>query len=242
MVRNYFNQEQFLTKKLNIIDNELIVYGGEHINKYPLNPNGNPNSVIEHGLSLTRFGFSVQDDLGFVVGGDIITPEDLSKVMSYNFLTNEIQEIATLPTARYYSSTEIVNDKLYIFWGRERTRNVIYNERYIVDINNGVITSFNLPETPLFSYASKYEHLIYIGYLTETVANSGNVIKINTDFIIYNTIDTTITPITDNLDNTDDFFAIKALTILKDRIYVLYGDLSIENTDRNISIYSAPLN
>ena len=115
---NLFYQQQFVTKRLNIINNELVVFGGQYVNTYPLNLNGDPTTIYEHGLFLTRFGFAVEDDFAYTVGGTTSNDAIPAVIRKYNYITNEIQEIATLPVPRFFAGTEIVNGQLYAFGGR----------------------------------------------------------------------------------------------------------------------------
>ncbi|MGJ8666649.1 MAG: hypothetical protein ACSHW7_09805 [Patiriisocius sp.] len=240
---NLFYQDQYVTKRLNIINNELVVFGGQFANTYPLNPNGDPTSIFQHDLALTRFGFSVQNDLAYITGGDTAQNDLANKIRSYNYITNEIQEIAILPVTRFRSDNEVVNDKLYIFGGRNgfNIGNPIpEKESYILNILTGEITSFDMPDDPYSSNASRNEHLIYVGYETRTDNGSDDDDSFDKtiNFGVYNTLDDSFTVLAHNLDDSAEFTTIEAMTVFNGNLYVIYGDTSNPAT---VSIFSAPI-
>ena len=97
-----------------------------------------------------------------------------------------------------------------------------------------------MPDAPYLSYASKNEHLIYVGYETRIDDGNGDVNQFNREinFGVYNTLDDSFTTIQHNLDDSGQFEIISAITVFNDKLYVIYGDLT--NTTA-ISIYSAPI-
>lgn len=242
---NLFYQQQFVSKRLNIINNELVVFGGQFVNTYPLNPNGDATSVFQHDLGLTRFSFAAQGDFGYTAGGDQdntgsgTAPNAI--VRSYNYLSNQFQTIATLSKPRFFAGSEVVNNKLYVFGGRptfpgEGNPDA---ESFIIDVNNGSTTSFAMPEAPYLSYASRNEHLIYVGY--ETRIDDGgdaNQFDKQINFGVYNTLDDTFMELPHNLDDSGQLTTISAITVFNDKLYVLYGDIADTS---QVSIFSAPI-
>lgn len=244
---NLYTQLQFVTKRLNIINNELVVFGGQIVSTYPLTPNGAPTSEFTHDLGLTRFGFSVQGDLGYFVGNNSETPDGApAQIRLYNYLTNEIDNVTTLPKPRLYGGTEIVNNELFVFGGRNLFPAGTYDdldaECFKVDLQTGNISSFNMPQLATMSYAARFENLIYVGY--ETRSDDDNDNEINDDdrtvhFAVYNTQNDSFTEIAHNLDDSDLYSSIHAITIFNGKLYVAYASLIGDPLE--IKIFSAPL-
>lgn len=229
---NVYVQSDFVTKRLHIINNELVVFGAKYANTYPLQPNGVPSQTFQHNLELTRFGLAVQGDLAFVTGNGSQNWGQPAQIRSFNYLTNAISHIATLPKARLHAGTEIINNKLYIFGGRPDFAAAQYDaESYIVDLVNGNISSFMMNDAPTESYAAKFQNLIYVGYNYL----DGSVKKIK--FGVYNTSSGNYTDISDNLADGNDF-EIAGMTVFNDFLYVIYkplvgGDFSIQRASIN---------
>ncbi len=244
---NFYEQDQYITKRLNIINNELIVFGGHIVSTYPLNPSGPPSSEFLHNIGLTRFGFAVQGDYGYVTGNDANFETNLPAVIrKYNYLNNELIEISTLPKSRVYAGAEIINNNLFIFGGRDEfsgslTYDELDTECFILDLTTGNFTSFNMPQPATMSFAARVENLIYVGYETRSDDDGDNIYTDDDrsiHFAIYNTLDDTFTEINHNLDDSDMQSSIHAITIFNGKLYVIYGDSSNPET---ASIFSAPI-
>lgn len=238
---NLFFQSDFVTKRLNIIDNQLIAFGGQFVNTYDTNLGADPDSSFNHGLFLTRFGLAVQDDNAFVVGTDF-SVEANSNVTRFNYLTDELEVLGALPVARFHAGTELVNNKLYVFGGRVSfSGDTAESESYIYDIDSGASSSFNLPEAAFNTYAARVENLIYVAY--ETRSEAGDPGTFDDDrsinFGVYNTLDDSFVTLSDNLDDADERSSVHAITIFNGRIYVVYGN-PVDSPD-TISIFSAPI-
>lgn len=239
---NLYYQSDFVTKRLNIIDNQLIAFGGQNVNTYDSDFASTP-ITFNHGLLLTRFGLAVQDDFAFVVGSDFTTAEPLnSAITRFNYLTNELEVLGELPVPRFHAGTELVNNKIYIFGGRNSFVNDIADsDAYIYDIETGSIDTFNLPEAAHNTYAARVENLIYVAYETRIEIGEPGTFddNRNINFGVYNTLDGSFTVVSDNLDDTDDSSTVHAITIFNGRLYVIYGNPT-EDAD-NVSVYSAAI-
>ncbi len=236
----YYNPD-FVTKRLNIIDNELVVFGGNNVNTYPLNPSGDATNTFTHGLQLTRFGFAVQGANGYVVGSNFTVPAN-SNITRYNYVTNQVDILGELPKARFYGGAEIVNNKLYVFGGRpEFNSDEVDAESFIYNLEDGSIDSFDMPESPTNSYAARFENLIYVAYETRTPAGEPGIFDDDRiiNFGVYNTFDDSFIVVSHNLDDSDMFSTVHAITVFNDAIYVIYGSTE---EDPVYSIYRASLN
>ena len=243
---NLYPQLQFVTKRLNIINNELVVFGGEIVSTYPLQPNGAPTREFRHDLRITRFGFTVQDNLGYFVGNEMGFRNQPAKIRSYNYLTNEINQITTLPKPRVYGAAEIVNNDLYVFGGRTNFPTQEYTdldaECFKVNITTGDITSFHMPELATLTFAAKKENLIYVAYETRIDADGDGVMDNddrNIHFAVYDTQNDTFEEIPHNLDDSDLYTSITAITIFNGKLYAAI--VTPTPYPHVIRIFSAPL-
>lgn len=226
---NFFDKPDFVTKRLNIINNNLVVFGARYVHTYPLSPNGNPTAEFTHNLNMTRFGLAAQGDFAYVTEHSV-KPSVAANILKFNYLTNSISTITTLSKSRAHAGTEIINNKLYIFGGQTEFNSDIYEKDcFIVDLNTGAISSFDMTEAPSESFATKYQNLIYVGY--NYLDNNNPKIA----FGVYNTQDNTFTDIPHNLTEGNDRF-LEGITFFNDNIYALYRINSV------IEIYQAPIN
>ncbi len=231
---NHFIQGDFVTKRFSIINNQLIVFGASITNHYTLPPDIAPYQTFPHNLYLTRFSLSSQGNLAYVTGTSLTEPDPLtpSQITSYNYLTNNISQVTTLPKSRANAGSEILNNKLYIFGGRPDINASEYDaECFIVNLENGNISTFMMNDAPKESYAARYQNLIYVGYNYF----DGPVQKIK--FGVYNSITDSYTNVSDNLVDGNDF-EIAGITIINDYLYVVYRNIG----SQEFSIQRATIN
>tara|TARA_R110002072_G_scaffold41085_3_gene115794 strand:- start:28656 stop:30086 length:1431 start_codon:yes stop_codon:yes gene_type:complete len=233
-----FYQQDFVTKRLHIINNELIVFGANYVNTYPLNLDGTPPQSFQHNLNMTRFGLAVQGDEAYVTGYNLDILEQPSQIRSYNYLTNNISPVInTLPNSRTSAGSEILNNKLYIFGGRNGFASEDFDaECYIIDLENGNISTFMMSDAPRTSYAAKYQNLIFVGYNFVEEVSNGFIPYIR--FGVYNTITGNYVDIPSNLVNPAPY-DIVGLTVFNDFIYIIRKNWY---DSEDISILKAPLN
>ncbi|MDC7998802.1 hypothetical protein [Gilvibacter sediminis] len=238
---NLFFQSDFVTKRLNIIDDQLIAFGGQFANTYDIALGADPVSSFNHGLVLTRFGLAVQDDNAFIVGTDFTATAN-SNVTRYNYLTDALEVLGTLPAARFHAGTELINNKLYVFGGRDDfSGEIAFTESFIYDVDTGGTSTFDLPEPAFNTYAARVENLIYVAYETRVEAGEPGTFDDdrNINFGVYDTLDGSFTVLADNLEDSDERSTIHAITIFNGKLYVVYGNPITDEND--VQIYSAPI-
>ncbi len=218
-VFRYFDREDYITKRLHIRNNELVVIGGRFLNTYTLDLAENLTNVI-HGLTLTRFGSALYNDDLYVWGGDI-NAENSDKVYRWNDADQAFDVIATLPGPKAWAEGEIINGSLYIFGGRDEFESDnVQDEIYIVNLNTGISVIQNLPGPVSRTFTVDNGGVIYVsGHTSDSDPSTQDF---NIFFGIYNPSLGLFNEFTTNL-NDDGFLSVNAMTHIDSKIYVLYG-------------------
>lgn len=241
----YYNGDNdYVSKQLHIINNQLIVIGGKFVNTYDLDLSGDPTSTA-HGLVITRFGMAVTGDNAYIIGGDMVEyndPADAEKIYKWNINDETLTYITDMPEDRFGARGTIVNDKLYVFGGNfkwyEYNIGDANNTIYIYDIKTGNLTTEYMTTAVRYSCVDKFQNLIYV---------AGHYLVSETDweFIIavYNTETNTYQEIPTNLSQ-EGRNVIHAMCIFNNKMFVLYGEDGEDNGGQfpEWSIYAADIN
>lgn len=209
--------QDFVTKELHIVNNDLVVVGGQFVNIYPLSLTESP-FTFSHGFQLTRYGSVLADDEIYIFGGDL-GGVDADKIKRVDLANGRLETIATLPEPRFWAHGEVVGTKLYIFGGMQQfagTVNIAEPEIYIYDFSDGSITTEELPDEIHRSFTATYEHLIFVAGQQWF----GNDIKLL--FGVYDTQTDTFTEVTTSLAE-EDGDTIYGMTTIGNQLYIMYG-------------------
>lgn len=230
---NLFFNPDFVSKQLHIVNNELIVIGGQFVNTYPLNLSTEPTS-IPHGLTngITRFGMAVTEDDAYLIGGDLGYYDngtgtviiEAEKIYKWNLTNQNLEYVTSMPEDRFGARSTIVNNKLYAFGGTTEfaTYGTGNNSIYIYDIENGTIETESMTSVAEYTYVDKFENLIYIAGYYSTVNDQNESID-RTFFIgTYDTESGTYQEIPTNLSQ-EGYNAIHGMCIFNNKMYVIYG-------------------
>ena len=226
-----FYNSDFVSKQLHIINNQLVVIGGQYINTYPLDISSPPNSTT-HGLAITRFGMSVVDDDAYIIGGDL-TGDGLGnyygeKIYKWSLSNQSLEFVTDLPEERFGARSAIVNNKLYVFGGTTTfapTEQSAQNTIYIYDLINGGIVNEQMNSEADYTYVDKYENLIYVGGYHRVFDNEGTVIDYAFSIGVYNTEDGTYQDLETDL-SSEGWKNIYGMCIFNGKMYVIYGDFT----------------
>ncbi|PHS60526.1 MAG: hypothetical protein COB12_13040 [Flavobacterium sp.] len=224
---NLFFNGDFVSKQLHIINNQLVVIGGQFVNTYNLDFSGSPTSTV-HGLAVTRMGMAVTENDAYIIGGDIQGDGqgnfDGEKVYKWDIVNESLSFVTDLPEDRFGARATIVNDKLYVFGGAtEFPPNSSNNTIYIYDLINGVIATENMSTTAEFTYVDKFQNLIFIAGSTKLIEND-LFIGYQTTLAVYDTENNTYTNISHNLDLSDINTTIWGLSVFNNKLYVIFGN------------------
>jgi hypothetical protein len=216
----------FFTRKLNIVNNELILTGGQNIYTYDLDLSAAPIITPHNAGSLSRFTTSTINNEIYVAGGALDAVAD--KIRKINSTTGALDIVATLPSPKVHAGSEIINDNLYIFSGREAffDNAGVSTVSYIYDIANGTFQTFQTPVALYNSYASKFQNLIYVvGDIQVDSDSDGTVDDFNVWTGVYDTQTNQMTEIANDLDDSDQGSFIQSMTVFNNKMYITYGDI-----------------
>ena len=221
-----FEHNDYVTKRLHIEGDELMVFGGQYVNTYNLDlSGGDPTSMI-HGKVLTRFGMTELDGNAYLIGGGLNDfPE---KIYTYNIESEMTSDFTSLPQALYQSNGAIVDDFLYVFGGSGGFGDPVpvSTTAYKINMNDpSNVETFQINQTIDVAFVDRVENLIYVaGQIITADANSANV-AINPIIGVYNTYENTFQELSTNLTNTSGFDTIHQMCILNGKMYIIYGSI-----------------
>ena len=225
-----FEHSDYVTKRLHIEGNELLVFGGQYVNTYNLDLSGGDPTSVSHGKVLTRFGMTELDGSAYLIGGGLNDfPE---KIYTWNIETETISDFTSLPQGLFQSGGTIVDDYLYIFGGTEAFGDPVpvSTTAYKISMNDPAnIETFQLDKAIDVAFAQRVENLIYVaGQIISADAN-GNWVAINPTIGVYDTYENTYQELSTNLTNTSGFDTIHQMCILNGKMYIIYG--TVDNND-----------
>jgi hypothetical protein len=221
-----FEHNDYVTKRLHIEGNELIVFGGQYVNTYNLDLSGGDPTSITHGKVLTRFGMTVLNDNAYLIGGEF---EDIGdKIYTWNIETDTLTDFSTMLEAEFSSGVTIVDDYLYIFGGTSvfADPSSVSTPGYKISINDpSNIETFQLDQAIDVAFVDRVENLIYVAGQIVTADANNNVVAINPIIGVYNTYENTFQELSTNLTNTSGFDTIHQMCILNGKMYIIYGSI-----------------
>lgn len=231
VVEHISDEPDFATRQLEIIDDELHLIMAQRLLTYELDIEEDPAfnfyftdmTVIQTRYSTCNSGNNI-----YVTTGDDFDPEH--KIKRINTSNGSFEIISTLPSPRFHAGSELVNNKIYIFGGRQAfAADNAETESFVYDISNDEIDSFSLPLPLSNTYVNRVGDLIYIaGEIFEYDNTNGNLENRDVWLGVYDTITGAIVEISHNIDDADAFSSVHAMTIVGDKMYVIYGDPSLE--------------
>ena len=225
-----FEHSDYVTKRLHIDGNDLIVFGGQYVNTYNLDLSGGDPGSISHGKVLTRFGMTVLNGVAYFIGGEF---EDVGdKIYAWDIGTATITDFSTMLEAEFQSGVTIVDDYLYVFGGTSvfGDPSTVSTSAYKISMNDPAnIETFQLDKALDVAFAQRVENLIYVAGQIITADANNNVVAINPIIGVYDTYENTFQELSTNLTNTSGFDTIHQMCILNGKMYIIYG--TIDNND-----------
>ncbi len=232
ITENLFFKLDFVTKRLHIIGNQLIVVGGKQVNTYNLDLSGGDPVSMDHGKNFTRFGMTVLNDNAYLIGGGL-NETAANKIYSWNIASQSLAELTTLPEAKYGTDGTIINDNLYVFGGTNTfpiSSSPSSNKVYKVDVNDpSNIETLTINQAIDIAFVQKYQNLIYIAGQIYT-KDSNNLITANRPVIgVFNTLDNSYQELNTNLTSSSGSDTIHQMCIFNNKMYVIYGNQGKDN-------------
>ncbi|MEX0595785.1 MAG: hypothetical protein WD512_04725, partial [Candidatus Paceibacterota bacterium] len=234
----------FTTKKNHIYNNKLYVFGGTFYNQYDLDLNeeliGTAYNINNY---FSRAGTCIDDHNVYIVGGSLAVPlnDDVKKIYRLNLNTNAIAEVATMSKNRWFASAEIINNKIYSFFGVEvlyppEERNILHNNIQIYDLTTNSFELINIENNIYYSFTAKYDNYIFVAGIKVLNPNEGDLT--GSYFGYFDTTTNSLHEIEISTENnTYDFPYFCEIEIMNNKIYALMKD-----AENNYSIQVANLN
>lgn len=228
----------FVTKQLHIVGGKLQVVSGIYLSTYDVDIQENL-SAISHGASLSRFGSATLNGSIYISGGDL-NALDSDKIKKWNVLEKRFERIATMPSNKFLADAEIVDDKLYVFGGRnDLFEGVDSDDIFIYDLELGTFETLKLPIPVFRTYTSRYENLIFVG--GQLLDDDMNTQDIDIFLGAFDTETNKFQQMETSLDDSG-WFSLHQLTVVGDQLYVIYGDgINADEGVETLSIYVADL-
>ncbi len=232
----YFDQTDFVTKQLHIIEDELVVVGGQFINTYPISLDREPRSVA-HGKALSRFGSVDYKGKIYIWGGDLLGL-DSDIIYEWDNSTNELEWYGFLPTPKTWAHGEVVGDWLYIFGGQEEFSQTPPNDIiYIFDIPDTVVATMHLPRAVNRTWTARHDELIYVGGHVND--NEFDAADNNIFFGVFNTRELSFKEVDISLSDAG-LNTIYQMTTIGKQMFVLYGVQEDVTTTFKIMVANLP--
>lgn len=239
----------FVTKRNHIYNNKLYVFGGSGFTSHDLDLNQSQSQVIySNSRIFSRFGSAISYDDVYIIGGflggeDSTLPGYDKKIWKHNITTNSMTLQAQMPKNRNGGSSEIINQKIYTFFGYENindpsttTPNIqLLNDIQIYNITNNSFQTISLPAQVKVSFTAKYNNHIFVAG-NKSAGNFNSSID-GSFFGYFNTETNTMTeiPVTVS-DNTFSYAYISEIEIMNGKIYAI-----VKDSQNNFSIQVANL-
>lgn len=208
----------FISKEIQIIDNQIIVIGADYVSTYEFDLES-PPVVVPHNLSFTRHGSGQWNGVIYAYGGDRLGV-DSDKIWRWDVAGSNFVLEAAMPTAKSYAGGEVVNDKLYIFGGQKEFSGTLHDDIiYAYDFITKTINTYHLPIAMYRTFTAKVGNLIYLaGHINPTGSDNTDII-----FGVFDTSTNQFTEININLSDAEGA-SIWAMTAIGNDLYVVYGD------------------
>ncbi|MFD2099164.1 hypothetical protein [Flagellimonas iocasae] len=237
------DDEDFVSKQLHIVNNQLISIGAQKISTYDFNLSEPTTVPFTEGLvsdefgnpiAFTRFGMAVLDDAVYIVGGAFNTQgvdesefviEETKNIYKWDLETQTLTHFSTLPEPRFGARATIVNDKMYIFGGSSGFYdNSPTSTIYVIDMDSpSDVQTLNMSTAIGYSFVQKYQNLIYITGHTRTQDEEPPTYQ-ETIFAVFNTENNSYEELPHNLTNPNGGYAVHQMTIFNGKMFVLFGD------------------
>lgn len=223
----------FVSKELVLYQNELKVVGAQRINSYDLELNNTPESSADYKNSspfgsstfFTRYGVAAIDNSLFIIGGYLGNDfEYADRIFKFDFETETIEDIFTLPEPSLGARSEIVGNKIYTFGGStEFYSPEARNSIAIFDIVSQELSFSEMNRAVNFTYTGRHGDLIYVGGRVDTYNEAEELTDRDPFLGVYDTVNDEFIELSTNLSSPNQE-TIHAMTVFNGKIYVLFGD------------------
>ena len=199
-----FTQQDFATKNIEFIEDQVVSIGGSKFELFDFNFE-NPIITDEvPGNAIVSNGSASLDDTAYLFGGLVNGAIDV--LSTWNINQADYTDITTLPFELDDLDGEIIDQKLYMFGGREigNPQNQGSNIVYIYDLDLDQTTQIVIPVTLRETYTSIVEQLIYVGGLQPVDEDADGNYELSPFIGVFNTTNNEFTSLDIDLGNVLD--------------------------------------
>lgn len=238
-----FTQQDFATKNIEFIGNQVASIGGGSFNMFSLD-----FTTIEETLGIeehysTSNGTAALDNNAYLFGG--LINGDLDNMTLWDPTANSFTDLATTPFQLNDFDGEIVDQKLYIFGGWHSApsngdpgSDIVY----IYDIDSNTFDQVALPLFLRETYTSVVENLIYVGALEPLDTDNDGDIELVPFLGVFNTLNNSFQEITLDVGNILTNRRLVHLQVAGSKAYFVTSEDIGPPNGFILRVYSADLN
>ena len=157
-----FNTPDFASKEIVFTDDRIFSIGGSTFESFGYDLENMQSEFIGHDKSIFGMGAASIEDRVYIFGGSIAL--SLSQIVTWDPGDLNYTNVGSLPLPIENVDGEIVNNILYTFGGEFiNSDNPTSDKFYAINLQNQQQTEGILPRPLSSSYASRVQHLIYVG-------------------------------------------------------------------------------
>lgn len=237
-----FTEQDFATKNIEFIDNEIISLGGDSFEIFSTDFAAINKTLSTQGNALISNGSAALDSEIYVFGGIVNGGSDNLSI--YNSTLNNFTDVATTPFELNDVDGEIVDQKLYMFGGWSSPDNTSTGSD-VVHVYDLEENSFSQVQLPIFlkeTYTSVVENLIYVGGFQAADIDDDGDFERFPYLGVFNTLDGSFTEITLNIGDLLDNNRLVHLQVVSDKAYFISSETLEGSEGFTNRVYVADLN
>lgn len=178
----------------------------------------------------SRYGTAVLEDNVFIIGGFLGNGSEAEanrkKILKLDLNTGVLDNFSVLPEPKSGARSAIVDGFLFVFGGSENYYGDIPTRTiYKVNVSDpSEIEVFEMDVDIDLTYVAVNEHLIYVAG-SKIIKDDNGVITGRTFTMgAFDTVTNEYKTIATNLGNPSGYATIHQMSILEDKMYILFGD------------------
>lgn len=237
-----FTTSEFISSRLHVYNDQLIVMGSAHISELALDFSGTPQTMPNGlGTNLSRAGSAMANSRIYVIGGDVPAGTGQYpplRLRAYDAELKGFEDVFVFDQERTFADGDIIDDNLYIFGGlytiesNGSTSQDYYDNLLVYNLSENTHETIVLPRQLNQTSVARAENLLFV---SSTVFVNGTDRELA--FGVFNTHTKTYNDLSWTLNDEAQVgpYRFEAIYILDQQLF------AIIDTGSEMRIYSAPL-